>query len=96
MIAKSKCEAHRLWLPVDSGTLATVFREVVPPTTELNVVDVRVLPQINARVQFIQGLKNARYFTAPEIFSQPVQHSPPVSSNRYNDAKLWRFLAEQA
>lgn len=86
----------RLWLPLGSGTLATVFREVVPESTRLSCVDVHVLPADDARVVRVRGLARSELYSAPEAFSTPVEYAPPIASNRFYDAKVWRLVSQYA
>lgn len=85
-----------LWLPVGSGTLAHVFRSVVPPRTHLACVDVGVLPKTDPRIMSVQNLWNTSYHKVPEEFSEAVKIPPPIPSNLYYDAKLWQFVRKNA
>lgn len=76
----------RLWVPIGSGTLYRAFRSVVD--CEIVAVDVRVLPANDKRVA---GISNYR---TPELFRDPCEVAPPIASNAWYDAKLWRFLLE--
>lgn len=86
---------NRLWLPVGSGTLANVFSSIATET-QLMCVDVRVLPKNDTRIQSIRQLPNVEYISAVELFSQPVEQEPPIPSNIFYDAKLWRFINKAA
>lgn len=86
---------NRLWLPVGSGTLANVFSSIATET-QLMCVDVRVLPKNDARIQNIRQLPNVEYITAVESFAQPAEQEPPIPSNTFYDAKLWRFINRAA
>lgn len=87
---------RRLWVPVGSGTLADIFHKIVPKTTKLACVDVKVLPSDDERIERIKNLINVEYNVAPQLFSEPVMVLPPVPSNRFYDAKLWTFVRQHA
>lgn len=86
---------RRLWLPIGSGTLASIFSTIVTDT-ELKLVDVQVLPGNDARIVAVKELANSQYIKTLEPFHQPAQVLPPIPSNRYYDAKLWQFLSIHA
>ena len=85
---------RRLWLPVGSGTLVSVFERIVSPTTKLMCVDVHVLPAKDLRI--ISLVKNAKInlFSAPESFKDLAVLPPEIPSNIHYDAKLWQFLVQ--
>lgn len=85
----------RLWLPVGSGTLATLFRDIVPYSTRLECVDVQVLPRYDARIVSIREMPNVGYHKTLELFCERVKVAPPVPSNCYYDAKLWNIIFHQ-
>lgn len=85
-----------LWVPVGSGTLATVFSKIISQDTTLQLVDVRVLPDEDDRIKQIINLRNSKYNKALEEFRHPVKRTPPIPSNKYYDAKLWQFVSSQA
>ena len=93
---RASARPKALWVPIGSGTLATVFRAVLPREVQLRLVDVRVLSSHDSRIQKLQGFPNVQYYRAPELFHEPVQNVPPVPSNRFYDAKLWKFVLENA
>lgn len=55
-----------------------------------------MLPRNDARIQSIRQLPNVEYISAVELFSQPVEQVPPIPSNIFYDAKLWRFISRAA
>lgn len=81
-----RIQPKRLWVPIGSGTLYRAFRSVVD--CEIVAVDVRVLPATDKRVAGISS------YRAPELFRDPCEVVPPIASNAWYDAKLWRFLLE--
>lgn len=81
-----------LWLPIGSGTLARLFRNVLPVDIELKCVDVRVLNPNDQRIMGIQSLKNIQFFRADLAFHEESVDVPPLPSNKYYDAKLWTFI----
>ncbi|MGQ0508283.1 MAG: hypothetical protein ACT4TC_23540 [Myxococcaceae bacterium] len=96
LAAQVPIHPRRLWLPVGSGTLASVFREVVPREVLLQCVDVHVLPSADPRLQRIRQLDRTRHYSAPESFGEAVRSQPPVPSNHFYDGKLWQFLVRMA
>lgn len=80
---------RRLWLPLGSGTLATVFSKVLPENVEIHCVDVHVLQPNDSRIQKLRALPRIHVHSAPERFAEPAQSLPPIASNIHYDAKLW-------
>lgn len=85
-----------IWLPIGSGTLARVFREVIPLEIPLACVDVHVLAQDDQRIRSVRSLENTRYYSALEAFAEPVRKPPPIPSNAHYDAKLWTAILAHA
>ncbi len=85
---------RRLWLPVGSGTLVSVFERIVDPTTQLMCVDVHVLPAKDARILSLVGHSKINLFSAPEYFKDRADLPPEIPSNVHYDAKLWQFLVK--
>ena len=85
-----------IWLPIGSGTLARVFRSVVPQAVILKCVDVHVLGANDLRLQTVRQMPHVLYFSAPLPFSAVCPDHPPVPSNAYYDAKLWSFIKDSA
>lgn len=86
---------RRVWLPVGSATLATVFRQVVPVETTLLCVDVRVLARDDVRLRRLSELPGVAVQHAPEPFHEPCTTPVPIPSNEHYDAKLWRLVRDQ-
>jgi hypothetical protein len=85
---------RRLWLPVGSGTLASIFSRVVDDRTSLQCVNVRVLPDEDDRLARLRSDPRVQFFSAPEHFHEAARVSPALPSNAHYDAKLWQFLVE--
>ena len=81
-----------LWLPVGSATLATAFRDMVPPETGMRCVDVRVLDPRDVRLVQLAGRSGVRLHATAETFPQLASAPPPLPSNAHYDAKLWSFI----
>lgn len=85
-----------LWLPVGSGTLATVFRYIVPNTTYLKCISVNMLEEKNESIQWLLAAPKVSMQYSCKPFIKPACEVPPIPSSRYYDAKLWSFIREQA
>ena len=85
-----------LWVPVGSGTFATVCRGILSPETTLKCVNVHVLDEFDPRIRRLAAHPGVELVAAPERFSAASRLTPPVPSNRYYDAKLWQFLLSRA
>ncbi len=86
----------RLWLPVGSGTLASVFSQIVDDNTGIKCVDVHVLSSSDERIIALSKKSNIVLFSARESFREKAAMKPSIPSNVYYDAKLWQFLLEYA
>ena len=80
-----RIKVKRLWLPVGSGTLYRTFQQVVD--CKIMPVDVRVLSEKDERLAGVS-------MRTPELFRDPCEIVPPIKSNLWYDAKLWRFILE--
>jgi len=94
VLASSKKIPRRVWVALGSGTLSTVLRSVIPPSTAIHCVDVHVLAAADQRIRRVGALAQTRVLSAPELFSQVADEQPIIPSNRYYDAKVWRFIAQ--
>jgi len=84
---------ERVWLPVGSGTLARAFRSLLGNGTTLVCVNVRVLPAGDRRISMLSSLPDVSVRTTEELFQQrQFGEVPPVPSNPFYDAKLWRHI----
>lgn len=81
-----------LWIPVGSGTLARTIHSVLPSSTKLNLVNVRVLPSDDLRIEGLTRFSNVNFFHAPMTFHTPANDFPDIPSNVFYDAKLWAFI----
>lgn len=84
---------RRIWLPVGSGTLAGVFAQVLPDETEINCVNVHVLPDGDRRIRALNENPRFKLFSAPEVFADHALKQPTIPSNTHYDAKLWQFIS---
>lgn len=87
-------EVKTLWMPVGSGTLARTMLSVLPSSTKLNLVNVRVLDTSDSRLTDFQGVQGVSFFHAPMAFHSPASDFPDIPSNDFYDAKLWAFIKE--
>lgn len=85
-----------LWLPVGSGTLASVFRRVIEPERQIKAIDVRVLGSDDPRLRRVAELKGVLLHSAPQPFVERSRTLPPIASNVHYDAKLWEFILRDA
>lgn len=85
-----------LWLPVGSGTLAHVFRDVVPDHVTLHCVDVHVLKEADERIDSVRNLPNTSHHSAALAFHEACTAVCPVPSNAYYDLKVYEVFATQA
>lgn len=85
-----------IWLPVGSGTLTRVFRDVIPSWVHLNCVNVHVLKADDQRIQSVLQLRGVTMFEADVPFHERSSDSTPVPSNAFYDAKIWRFVKDRA
>lgn len=90
------CSPSVVWLPVGSGTLARLFRKVLPSKVKLICVDVKVLPAKDPRIQEIESFENTQLLRSELKFHDKNLNPPPLPSNPYYDAKLWTFLDQYA
>lgn len=88
--------SKRVFLPIGSGTLVNVFRELLPASSHIVAVNVRVLDDNDPRVTQVSRLQNVTVTKAPETFEEPATFVPPIPSNASYDAKLWRFVCQIA
>lgn len=85
----------RLWLPVGSGTLVNVFREVAPPETQIHCVDVHVLGDQDSRIRGVLALPNTSYYSARQAFHDECEAQCPVPSNAYYDRKVFEVFSRE-
>ncbi|WP_170179617.1 pyridoxal-phosphate dependent enzyme [Parashewanella spongiae] len=81
-----------LWLPVGSGTLARTFRKILPQSVLLKCVNVNVLTLDDPRILDLASQSGIELYHLKQPFIEPVVDSPPIPSNRYYDAKLWKLI----
>lgn len=83
-----------LWLPVGSGTLATLFSEVIAPGIRLHCVNVHVLRESDSRVEALRRNPRVTLFSASQAFAEEAYERPSIPSNIHYDAKLWSFIRQ--
>ena len=81
-----------IWVPVGSGTLSKVFRDITPNEINIKCVDVKVLTEEDIRIKNVKNMHNVRYMKVFENFHDPCLNIPPVPSNIFYDAKLWKYV----
>ena len=94
VIQSIKLNPARIWLPVGSGTLASVFERILPASTEIMCVDVRVLAASDQRILSLIHKPRINLYSAPEYFHEPADLPPTIPSNTHYDAKIWQFLSK--
>ena len=87
---------ENVWVPVGSGTLARAMRACLPSHTMLLCINIGVLSNNDERIISLTKLQNTIVIHSPEEFASPANILPSIPSNPYYDAKLWRFLVNQA
>lgn len=96
----AKAIAHRspknLWLPVGSGTLAQVFRNIVDKNIQLQCVDVHVLKEDDDRIEKLRGLDNLVLRSAPLKFQEECRANCPIPSNLHYDSKVYEVFRDEA
>lgn len=83
---------RRVWLPVGSATLGTVFSDVLPDDVELHCVDVRILDPRDTRLRDLAARPRVTMYRTGELFCEPCADQPPIPANVHYDAKLWALL----
>jgi hypothetical protein len=96
VFAPGSSAPRSIWLPLGSGTLATVFDGVVAPEIELRCVNVRIFTLDSPRLARFAGRARVKIFEAPERFVELAGIPPEIPSNVHYDAKLWRFIDRYA
>ncbi len=91
-----KTNPRAIWLPLGSGTLASVFSRVVPKEIQLHCVNVRIFSLESPKLARFVGDPRIILHDAPELFSEPARLPPEIPSNIHYDAKLWQFLKQHA
>lgn len=89
-------EPRRVWLPVGSATLGSVFAEVLPAHVELHCVDVRILDPNDQRLRTLAAHPRVTMYRTAELFAQQCADTPPIPANTHYDAKLWSLIKKHA
>lgn len=85
-----------LWLPVGSGTLLSVFRNIVGAQTKIFAVNVNVLPEDDERITRIKRDPKIHYIRHPKAFHSKSGVNTPVASNEYYDSKVFEIFKDEA
>jgi hypothetical protein len=89
-------EPARVWLPVGSATLGSVFADVLGDRVELHCVDVRILDPHDHRIRALAARPGVTMHRAVERFRDPCATHPPIPANTHYDAKLWPLIHANA
>lgn len=89
-------EPRRVWLPVGSATLGTVFADALGDRVALQCVDVRILDPHDHRIRALTARPGVTMHRTPERFHDPCATHPPVPANTHYDAKLWPLIQSHA
>ncbi|MDH4469168.1 MAG: hypothetical protein QE271_14000 [Bacteriovoracaceae bacterium] len=89
-------DIKELWLPIGSGTLLNVFKEVLGKEVNIHGVNVNVLPNSDKRIESILSDKDVIYYECKQKFHDPCLRELPIPSNKYYDAKLFSYLESYA
>lgn len=89
-------EPARVWLPVGSATLGSVFADVLGDRVALHCVDVRVLDPHDPRIRALMARPGVVVHRCLERFSDPCAARPPIPANTHYDAKLWPLIHAHA
>lgn len=90
------CSPRNVWVSLGSGTLSGILRKILPVSVGLHVMDVHVLKPSDPRIQHVRQRSNVHYHSAVQEFAEPESELPPVPSNHYYDAKVWKTFAKNA
>ena len=71
-------------------------RRILPATTHLHCVNVRVLAEDDIRWTRLGAHDGVTCHVAPELFTQRCTRIAPIDSNTFYDAKVWQFLEMHA
>jgi 1-aminocyclopropane-1-carboxylate deaminase/D-cysteine desulfhydrase-like pyridoxal-dependent ACC family enzyme len=83
-----------LWLPVGSGTLASIFSDFVGPGTRLHCVNVHVLAESDSRIEALRRNPRVTLFSSSQAFAERASERPNIPSNVHYDAKVWSFIRD--
>ena len=93
----AKHKVTELWLPVGSGTLAKTLAKIVPENIPIYCVTVNALPREHQKIEAVKdNPRISKLYYAPELFVEESEIVPPIPSNIYYDAKIFRFAQKYA
>jgi len=95
VLAQVGDELSTLWLPVGSGTLVSVFRQVFDSSIPIRGINVNVLELQDVRIQRLTQMEGVSITTSTQKFRDRADRLPPIDSNLYYDAKLWSFICSE-
>lgn len=85
----AKYNISELWLPIGSGTLLKIFKEIVPNHIKIYGVNVNVLPETDPRISTIMQDERVIYIRCKKKFHEAQTGTIPVPSNIFYDAKVF-------
>ena len=85
---------NNVWLPIGSGTLLRSVRKCIK--NKIIGVNVKVFPLLHKKIFDLKKLPNTIIIDTPEPFEDQAHDLPPIPSNLYYDAKLWKFIYNHA
>ncbi len=89
---KSIPQPKRMWIVAGSGMLLEVFHRIWPNTQYMVV---QVGKKVDPSSLNHNGIQD-KLFIAPEKFQFNAQFQPPYDTIEWYDAKLWRFVLQEA
>jgi len=85
---------NNIWLPIGSGTLLRSVRKCTK--NRIIGVNVKIFPTLHKKIFELKKLNNTLVIDTPEQFEDKANDLPPIPSNLYYDAKLWKFIYHHA
>ena len=91
-------QPKRMWLVVGSGTILRLFQMIWPETQYLCVqVGKQIYKEyLEPRKLYNGNIVQDLVYIAPEEFTTNAEIQPPYQTIPWYDAKLWRFVLENA
>jgi len=91
-VVDKQYDIREIWLPIGSGTLLNVFKEVLGKNVKIHGVNVNVLSNSDKRIASLASDENINYYECEQRFHDPCRRVLPIPSNKYYDAKLFSYL----
>lgn len=88
----TKYDISEIWLPIGSGTLLNIFKNIVCNTIKIYGVNVNVLPENDPRIAAIMQDERVIYIRCEKEFHESQSDTTPVPSNKFYDAKVFTEL----